>query len=209
MMKILVQFLSLSLMVFTLGCYPSGPDRVEDLDAVLTVFDEDFQFDSRKTYAMPDKIVIDIEVNRFGDTTYIYMNQKFADQILAAIDENMANLGWQKTQLNFKPDVLVTPAAIKSTSYYYSSWYNWWYGGFYGSGWGWYYPPAYTVSSTTSGTLFITLVDPNVQDSSPLNQSETAWLSVANGLILGNYNEVRVLNSINQSFKQSPYLNIN
>ncbi len=193
---------------FLFGCYPSGPDFVEDYDAILTTYDEEFQFDARKTYARPDKIVIDVEISRGGDTTFIYMDKKFADKIFAAIDRNMESLGWEKTQINFLPDVLLTPAAMKSTNYYYSYWYDWWYGPGYG-GWGWYYPPYYTVSSTTTGTLFITMADPNVKDDSPINQSQTAWLVVANGLLVGNFVESRVINSIDQAFDQSPYLKIN
>ena len=52
-----------SFIVFTIslflvwGCYPQGPDYVEELDVVLTYHNPDYDFGSQATYAMPDKIV--------------------------------------------------------------------------------------------------------------------------------------------------------
>jgi hypothetical protein len=119
----------------------------------------------------------------------------------------MEKLGWDKIDIENGPDVLVTPSVMSSTTYYYSYWYNWWYGGYYGGYWGWYYPPYYTVSSYTTGSLIITMADPNVE--SVINQSPAVWVSAANGLVTG-YNDVdRVVTAINQAFVQSPYLKTN
>ena len=193
--------------VVLLSCYPAGPDYVEDLDVTYTTFNDKFDFKSRSTYALPDKIVVDVEIED-GDTTYIYMKDVFADQILAAIDDNMQSRGWEKVEIFDQPDVVVTPAGLKSTTYFYSYWYDWWYGGWYG-GWGWYYPPYYTVSSYTTGTMLITISDPNVDEGSPINESQAAWVMAANGLFTGDYNLTRVTHAIDEAFNQSPYLKIN
>ena len=189
-----------------LSCYPAGPDYVEDLDVTYTTYNKDFNFQSRKTYARPDKIVVDVEIED-GDTTYIYMKDIFANPILAAIDDNLEALGWDQVDINDNPDVLVTPAGMSSTTYFYSYWYDWWYGGWYG-GWGWYYPPYYTVSSYTTGSLIITMADPNVEDDSPINKSQAAWVGVANGLVSGSYDISRVTKGIDEMFDQSPYLQL-
>ena len=193
--------------VVLLSCYPAGPEYVEDIDVTYTTFDKDFDFQSRNTYAMPDQIVVDVEIED-GDTTYVYMKDIFADPILAAIDDNMQSRGWTKVAIFDNPDVVVTPAGISSTTYFYSYWYDWWYGGWYG-GWGWYYPPYYTVSSYTTGTMIITMADPNVDNDSPINQSQTAWVMAANGLFTGNYDLARVTDAIDEAFEQSPYLDLN
>jgi hypothetical protein len=156
---------------------------------------------------MPDQIVVDVEIED-GDTTYIYMKDVFADPILAAIEDNFEKMGWERVTLAQQPDVVVTPAGIKSTTYFYSYWYDWWYGGWYG-GWGWYYPPYYTVSSYTTGSLVVTMADPNVDENSPINQSQTAWVMAANGLFTSEYNLTRVTKAIDEAFAQSPYLKIN
>ena len=103
------------------GCYPAGPDYVEDLDVVYTTFDDEYNFAGQSTYAMPDKIVIDVDIDN-GDTTFVYMKDAFAAPLLAAIDQEMSKYGWQKITptLSNRPDVVITPAAIKSTTYFYS-----------------------------------------------------------------------------------------
>ncbi|HTF16883.1 MAG TPA: DUF4136 domain-containing protein [Chryseolinea sp.] len=197
-------FLTASLILLLAGCYPQGPDYTEDTDVVYTTYDEKYEFQTKETYAMPDKIVIDVKIDR-GDTTYEYMADKFAKPIFDKIDENMTALGYDRVSLDASPDLLLAPAALSSTTYFYSYWYDWWYGGYYG-GWGWYYPPYYTVSSYTTGSLLMVISDPSQADDSPINRSQALWVSAANGLVNYSYDISRVTKSIDQSFKQSPYL---
>lgn len=198
-------FFRASLVLLLAGCYPQGPEYVEDTDVVYTTYDERFTFNTKETYAMPDMIVMDVEIDD-GDTTYEYMPDKFAKPIFDKIIENMTALGYDQVDIDESPDLLLTPAAISSTTYFYSYWYDWWYGCYYGCGWGWYYPPYYTVSSYTTGSLIITLTDPNAAADSPINRSQTVWISAANGLVSYAYDITRVTRSIDQSFRQSPYL---
>ncbi|MGC3944308.1 MAG: DUF4136 domain-containing protein [Chryseolinea sp.] len=198
-------FFRASLVLLLAGCYPQGPDYAEDTDVVYTTYDDKYAFKDKGTYAMPDKIVMDVEIDN-GDTTYEYMPDKFAAPIFDKIEENMTALGYDRVQLKNDPDLLLTPAAISSTTYFYSYWYDWWYGCYYGCGWGWYYPPYYTVSSYTTGSMIMTLSDPNAAADSPINRSKTVWVSAANGLVSYAYDISRVTKSIDQAFKQSPYL---
>jgi len=188
--------------VFLLGCYPAGPEYVDDLDVVYSTYDEVYDFQSQGTYAMPDKIVTDVKIKN-GDTTFVYMKDVYAKQLLASIESNMSKFGWTKVNIDKDPDVLVTPAAMSTTTYYYSYWYDWWYGGYYG---GWYYPPYYSVSSYTTGSLIITMADPNVETA--INKTPTIWIAAANGL-LGSDDINRALKGIDQAFAQSPYLKTN
>ena len=188
--------------LFVWSCYPDGAYYYEDTDITFTQYDVDYDFSSRNTFSLPDKIVIDVEIED-GDTTYVFMKPAFATPILASIRSNMENFGWNEVDINNNPDVVVSPAAMKSTKVFYSYWYNWWYG----PGWGWYYPPYYTVSSYTTGTMLITIADPNV--SNPVDRSEISWLMVGNGLASGAGDVSRVTNAIDQAFIQSPYLKIN
>lgn len=192
------------------GCYPAGPDFVEDLDVVYTTFDNEYDFVGQSTYAMPDKIVIDVDIDN-GDTTFVYMKDVFAAPLLAAIDQEMSKYGWQKITptLANQPDVVITPAAIKSTTYFYSYWYDWWYGGWYGGYWGWYYPPYYTVSSYTTGSIIITMADPNQAEQNPIGESPSVWIAAANGMVTGSYDVSRATDAIKKAFAQSPYLKTN
>jgi hypothetical protein len=185
------------------GCYPEGPEYTDDLDVVYTTFDDTYDFQSKHTFAMPDQIVVDYDV----DDGEIYMKQIFADPLLDQIEENMVALGWERVDVEDTPDVLLTPAGISSTTYFYSYWYDWWYGGYY-PGWGWYYPPSYSVSSYTTGSLILIIADPDTSDL-PIDQSQAAWIGAMNGLLTGAYDVNRALKGIDQAFAQSPYLKIN
>lgn len=198
-------FLTGSLILLLASCYPQGPEYADDTDVVYTTYDEKYNFSASNTYARPDKIVMDVKIDD-GDTTYEYMPDKFATQIFATIDKNMTDMGYTKRDIKDSPDLLLTPAAISSTTYFYSYWYDWWYGGYWGWGWGWYYPPYYTISSYTTGSMIITLSDPSQASDSPINRSQTVWVAAGNGLVSYAYDITRVTQAIDQAFKQSPYL---
>jgi len=200
-------FMLTAVSVFVLaGCYPAGPDFTEDLDVVYTTFDPEFDFVSRNTYSMPDQIVTDVQITNGGDTIYEYMKDIYAGPILNKIDANMAAQGWTKVDVSATPDVLLMPAGMSSTTYFYSYWYCWWYGGYWG-GWGWYYPPYYTVSSYTTGSFIMTISDPHTD--TPINRSPTAWIAAMNGLLTYSGDVTRVLDGIDKAFEQSPYLKSN
>lgn len=188
------------------GCYPSGPDYAEELDVVYTDYDNQFDFKSKSTYAIPNKIVVDIEEDDDGSIDTIYMKEKYATPILASIKDNLAKNGWTETTIDNSPDMLVTPGAISSTTFFYSYWYDWWYGGYYG-GWGWYYPPYYSVSSITTGSLIIVMADANADPA--INKVPRAWLTSITGVLSGDNSVSRVEKGINQAFNQSPYLKTN
>lgn len=197
-----------TLALLVIACQPDGPEYAEDTDIVVTSYDEGYDFTAVQTFAMPDQIVVDVKIDD-GDTTYVYMADVFATPILQTIQENMENFGYMQVGVGENPDLLLTPAAYTSTTYFYSYWYDWWYGGYWGGGWGWYYPPYYTVTSFTTGTMVMVLADPNQASESPINRSPTLWLSVANGLLSGDNDIGRVTEAINQAFIQSQYLKTN
>ena len=186
-----------------LGCYPHGPEYTDDLDVVLTYFQDGYDFNSKNTYARPDKIV-KITGNLQKGEDPVYIPDATAALILAQIDKNMDDMGWQKVDVDEDPDMLLTPAAWETTTitYWYDYWY-WWWGGYY-PGWGYY--PGY-VSSYTTGTLVMGLIDPSEvgANGNPVVQ----WTGAINGILTGSYNASRVNKAIDQAFTQSPYLQIN
>jgi hypothetical protein len=186
-----------------LGCYPQGPEYNEDLDVVLTYFQDVYDFDVKNTYARPDRIVKITGNLQEGDDPE-YIPDATAALILAQIDKNMGDLGWQKVDVDEDPDLLLTPASWETTTitYWYDYW-AWWWGGYY-PGWGYY--PGY-VSSYSTGTLLMGLIDPSVvgANGNPIVQ----WTGAINGILTGSYNPSRVNKGIDQAFAQSPYLKIN
>src|SRR5689334_3460470 len=79
------------------GCYPAGPEYVEELDVVYTTYDKEYDFQAANTYAMPDKIVVDVERDEdTGEWVPEYMPDAFADPILAYIEARMTENGWTR-----------------------------------------------------------------------------------------------------------------
>ena len=187
------------------GCYPHGPEYVEEMDVVLTKHNDEYDFTAKATYAMPDKIVkITGDVMEGEEPSFI--PDINAQVILGTIAGNMDDLGWVRVDVEDDPDILLLPAAWETTTiyYYYDYWY-WWYGGY----WGWYYPyypPVYT-SSYTTGSLLMSITDPNIvsTDGNRINQ----WSGLVNGLLTGYFDASRINEAIDKAFAISPYLKTN
>jgi hypothetical protein len=191
------------LLIVLASCYPQGPEYIEDLDVIVTEFKDEYDFNGKATYSLPDRIVkITGDVTRGDDPEFI--PDATAALILTRIESNMNALGWQKVDIEDSPDVLLTPAAWETTTivYYYDYWY-WWYGGYYP--W-WGYFPSYPVSYTT-GTLIMRMIDPEIvgANGSPVSQ----WTGGISGILTNAYNASRVNTAIDRAFNQSPYLKIN
>ena len=192
-----------TLFISLAGCYPDGPELTEDFDVVLTYFEDDYVFSNQNTYALPDRIVkITGDIDEGEPPRFI--PDAAATLILTKIDQNMQSLGWTKVGVDESPDLLLTPASWETTTinYYYDYW-GWWWGGFY-PGWGY---PAYYVSSYTTGTLLMALIDPTIEggNGNPIAQ----WTGAANGILSGALDADRINTAIDKSFAQSPYLKIN
>jgi predicted small lipoprotein YifL len=192
-----------TLIIMLTGCYPQGPEYVEDLDVVLTNFQDEYDFSAKQTYALPDRIV-KITGNLVDGDDPEFIPDATATLLLARIDQNMSELGWEKVGIDENPNVLLTPASWESTTivYYYDYW-SWWYGGYY-PGWGYYYP---SVSSYTTGTLVMAMIDPALvgANGNPVVQ----WTGAINGILTWSYDATRVNSAIDRAFDQSPYLRTN
>jgi hypothetical protein len=190
--------------LFLWGCYPDGPTYTEDLDIVITHHNPDYDFSTKGTYALPDKIV-EITGNIKEGELPQYIPQVNADQILQRIAYNMDRLGWTPVNYDESPDILLLPAAWDTTNimYYYDYWY-WWWGGYYP--YYPYYPPVYSYSYTT-GSVLMTMRDPNEigGNGKPIEQ----WTGVINGVLNDKFNASRVNSLIDQAFEQSSYLQTN
>jgi hypothetical protein len=167
---------------------------------VYTNYDDSFDFMSKGTYSLPDKIVkITGEIAEGEEPEYV--QEPYNTQILNKIESNMSALGWTKVDDPDAADLSLLPAAWTNTTvtYWYDYW-CWYY--YYYCGWGWYYPVA---TSYTTGTLVMALVASGDEYIEPL----ITWFAGANGVLSGAYDVTRVNNAIDQAFKQSPYLNTN
>jgi hypothetical protein len=190
-------FYFFGIILLMVSCYPDGPDYYEDLDVVYTNYSESFDFSSKSTYAMPDKIV-KIEGNLIEGESPEFVQEPINSQVVGQIESKMTALGWTKVDDPANADLVLFPAVLTNTTivYYYDYWC--WYYPYY-CGWGYYS----AATSYTTGTLMMTLV----ADGDNYVEPSGVWFAVGNGVMTGEYNTSRVTKAIDQAFEQSPYLN--
>ncbi|HEV8514511.1 MAG TPA: DUF4136 domain-containing protein [Cyclobacteriaceae bacterium] len=198
------------LLTVLFGCYPGGAEYVNEYDITYSNYDNTYNFVSKGTYSLPDKIMkIKGDVISVNPQPPEYVKDIYATPILAQIDANMSSLGWTKVDVNSNPDVQLLPATWESTTIIYGGYWGgyWcWYYPYYCTGGGWYYPYV-PVTTYTTGTLVMSMVDPNAESTD--SNRRVVWTGAINGLLAGTYDPSRVSKGIDQAFKQSPYLKTN
>jgi hypothetical protein len=191
-------FYFLGIIFLMVSCYPDGIEYYEDTDLVYTNYTDTFNFASKGTYSIPDKIV-EVTGNLTEGETPEYVPEPYNSEILNLVENNMSELGWEKVNDPGTADVVLFPAVWSNTTVVY--WYDYWcWYYYYYCGYGWYYP---TYTTYTTGT-FVMFMLPNGESIQPAS----VWTAAVNGLMSGTYDISRVKKGIDQSFAQSPYLNI-
>jgi hypothetical protein len=190
------------------ACYPGGPTSADERDLVVTVFDQNANFGAVRTYAMPDQIIV-----REGSEE---ISEEAGEFVINEVARNMAQVGYVR-ELNPEQngaDVVVLVGANRSTNFVaygnwgYGSWGFWpgwgyWPG--YGPGWGIGYPWV-SVGSYETGSVFITMVDPNQPNPSE-QEIPAIWGAAINGLLGSTAgNQAFITQTVEQAFRQSPYL---
>ena len=193
------------------GCHPGGAEFVDELDLVLTSYEESFDFGGANTFALPDKIPV-VTGNLADGEDPEFLEEAKASVILDKIRTNFVTRGYTEVQDDAD---LVVPVAVMSTTtlvlycdYWWDYW-SWWgyYPGYPGYG-GCYYPSGY---SYTTGTIVITAIDGANEDGKPETPVNAVWGAAINGLLEGSDASLsaRVEKSIDQAFAQSTYLQSN
>jgi len=200
--------------LFMAGCYPREDLTVSELDLVVTIPDQSVDFSLFQTFSLPDSVI------RIGDED----NEEgpFDQLMLNLVRSNLESLGYvEETNPLVNPaDVVVFVELLIVDNYVisggypiwdYWGWWGGWYPGWgYGPGWGGGYPYVPVVSSYTTGTIIIDMIDPNNPNMSE-EEIPIVWSAFLNGLVQGSASttETRITNTINQAFDQSPYLATN
>lgn len=208
-MALLVVTLSAAGVLF-LSCYPDYGLGISDYDMVLTGYDRSIDFGKLQTYAMPDTVLHPVPEGKTDD-----LSRDYDELIISRVAENMAKYGYTRiTDPAQTVDVVILLSALKSDwqvyNYYPPGWWGWypWYPG--GPWYPWY--PGYGTSyEFSTGTLFITMIDPENID--PENKAvSTWWGALLNGLAGGDTPSgvrQRIQSGINEAFAISPYLKTN
>jgi Domain of unknown function (DUF4136) len=187
------------------GCYPDGPDSIDEYDIVYTNYDDQFVFSGKPTYAMPDSVVKITGAASTGEPIE-FVNQTYGKIICDRIKSNMASRGYTLVNNPSQADLVLFPSALEVTNitYYYDYW-GYYYGWYYPGG-GYYYPYYPTVTTYTTGSLIMTIAD--IKNVNPSGKNKVVWLGIINGLLEGSSTDFpgRINKSIDQAFTQSTYL---
>ncbi len=201
--------------VMILGCYPKGPEYYSDMDITATHHDENYNFGNVKYYWMPDTVHIQGNIDLTDSE-----RKDLEDLIIGELESQFSQRGYERlkdVQDTALVDFIVTSDVI-GVNYQGGAWvpdpgWGWW-----GPGWGWWYPwyPGYPGGyypyyySYSTGTMITTMGD--IKNIDPNNQEIPAvWMSIYDGLLSSSTanNRDRARASIDQAFKQSPYLKSN
>jgi uncharacterized protein DUF4136 len=189
------------------SCYPGDQLTTEEADVVVTLFDDQTDFSTLQSYAMPDTII-----HLVADSSSDDLRRDFDDEILAQVASEMAAKGFTRASDPNDADafLLVSASTREQVGYTGYPWGGYW--GWYvpyppGWGWGWYpwYGGGGTIYTYRSGTIFMQLLDPAQADSTE-GKIPTVWIGAINGLVQGNTIEERIADGIRQAFLQSSYL---
>lgn len=210
------RFPTLLISVTLWACYPESPTSIDELDIVVTAFDESFNFAGALTYAMPDSVV-EIDIGEGTAGTY---DHSLSAGILARVASNMAAAGYVREMdpvANGADVVVIVQASVTLNvdvyTYYpwdpYWGWYPGWgsWGGCPGCGWGYPWGPATTVVSYRTGSIIIQMVDPTAMETTDDGPAwNLSWAAILNGLAEGSNIPSRLDAAIDQAFTQSAYL---
>ena len=213
-------------LLLLVSCYPGEVTSIQQLDVVITAHDDTVTFTSFATYALLDSVVhIDpdslVDPDAPAATEDSLLSRDNDALILAEIRAGIEGMGYVE-ELNpatNTPDILLLVGAWAASNTAYFS-YGWWpyYGWYpyypccYGPGYGWGYPSGGVGSvSYSTGTLVITMLDPDRPDPEDDDNAPVLWVAGINGLLEGSAAGLtaRITNLIDQAFDQSPYLSAN
>jgi hypothetical protein len=202
------------------ACYPGEISNVSETQVVLTSYNDDFDFASQRTYAMPDTVVEvcdlanpleGVPINCDSEDRIDYDHSLDAT-FVSRVAQNMNALGYtriptEQVDENNLPDValIVMVAVNEWTAYTYwpcGGYWGWW--GWYPPGYGCWYPGYVGTTSWEEGTLFLDMLDPSGRDDAG-EQVPSVWTGSINSVLSssGQTNVNLALSGIDQAFDQS------
>jgi Domain of unknown function (DUF4136) len=190
-----------------MGCIsqPELGELVQDM-VVQTNYVPDIVYTDYGTYTMPlDTIGL---ISNASQATAIV--NTYSKLITAAVKKNMDATNRQRVDLNQAPDLGVNIYVVNDVSIFQSVTYPGYYGypGYSYGGYGYrgYYGyPYVNTYATSTAILIIELADlKNVNPQT--SQPQTIWIANIGDLVTSVDQDVKVVEAIDQAFKQSGYL---
>jgi len=202
-------------LIILAGCYPRDSEYYSDLDLTVTDYDTEYSFGEQKTYWMADTVEYKTNID---DSE---LDPDAVRKLLQQIESNFASRGYDRlnpTDTITIPDFVITVSVIglensgvgwiPSYPCYWGCYYPYYYP-YYPPYWGGYY---YSYSYTT-GTVITNWWDPQIASvpTEPGEAQPVHWMGIFNGLLSSSKADMatRISGSVDQAFKQSPYIQSN
>jgi hypothetical protein len=133
----------------------------------------------------------------------------YATTVTMTIKENLDDCGWQRVEPSQSPDLGVNVYIVNDVSVYqsvnYPSYYYGYPGYSYGGYYGFYNYPYVSTYSSSRAIMVIELADLKKLD--PKTKTPTVvWIANMGDVINSPNQEMKMVEAINQAFKQSNYL---
>ena len=190
----------LLLVVCLLGCKDS-PDPAELLQnmVVQTSKDETTDYGFYKTFTMAAD-TLGLYANFTKDTILV---NPYSKRVAAKIKSKMQE-GYTFKSRNQAPDLGIATTVVYNYNVYQQLTYPNYYTGYYGYGYGGYYGPIVSTYEYSSAILVINLIDLKYPDAE--GKLRVVWKAYIGDLEKSVDPDQKVLEAIDQAFKQSSYL---
>lgn len=207
-MKRVILFSALALLAFACQKEPYSQDNDGEY-LVFTSPAKDVSFAEFRTFDIVDSVLV------VGQTKKPYYSQSNnALTLIQAYRTNMENLGYIYTPSNPDAELGIQVTYVEQTErfvQYYNDPYWWldypgyWPAGYWGDWTGWYYPYPVTYTYTTNALIGEMVDLTSGQKDGKLKIVWSAYIGGPAGYNI-QYDVKRMVNSVDQAFKQSPYL---
>jgi Domain of unknown function (DUF4136) len=189
----------LSITLFSCKTTPDASDLLQNM-VVQTTYDEntDFSFYGSFTLSLD---TLGLYANWTRDTLIL---GEYPSQITSMIKNEMASAGYNYQLKEEDPDLGFAATVFDNYNVYQTINYPSYYNGYYGYGYGGYYGPIVSTYESQSSTLVIHLLDLKNRDSE--GRLKVIWKAYIGDLTQSVDPDQKVLEAIQQAFKQSPYL---
>lgn len=194
--------LSAMLMASLLGC-KQMPEPVELYQnmVVQTSRDADIpDYGFYKSFTMAAD-TLGLYANFTQDT---FLVGPYATQVAARIKSKMQGAGYTFKTKNQSPQLGIAATVVYNYNVYQQLSYPNYYSGYYGYGFGGYYGPIVSTYEYSSAILVINLID--LQNRDAEGRLRVVWKAYIGDLEKSVDSNQKVLDAIDQAFKQSPYL---
>jgi hypothetical protein len=195
----------LVLLLAVAGCYPGGPEALDEIGTVVTQRNPEGRHDGLGTYAMEDTVAL----LSLDTSSAAPLDPRFDPAILDEIQVQMENAGFRRVDPAVeRPDAWVAVGAVQSEVWVYWQTWNYW-GGYWGGGWGPSYGSSVSAASFMQGSVVWQLFDlRGLPDPIPPDPEPVVnWIAGINGAIQGSATtEAGIREGIRQAFRQSPYI---